>query len=149
MLTTESVLSYLYNVKKDAGHHINSNWFQRTDCEIEDEQVVWLNDLSLAYCNLWNIPFKFKTIVGYLDISSSRIRSFDFLPKHCNQLNIDDTEFENYDMLIPLFFIETPRIRIAGDDLFGILNEGRIFGKMPRELIPGKINQLRDLDGTL
>jgi hypothetical protein len=54
---------------------------------------------------------------------------------------------------IPVLFIETalviigtPRSKNLPNLMDDILNDGRIDGKMPRELIPGKINQLRDLD---
>jgi hypothetical protein len=52
--------------------------------------------------------------------------------------------------LIPLLFTTIHSdVRIENNKPMGdILTEGRVNGKMPRELIPSKINELRDLEGV-
>jgi hypothetical protein len=53
---------------------------------------------------------------------------------------------------IPALFIETVSVRLGGliqsekgNAIARILTSDRVNGKMPRELIPGKINELREL----
>ncbi len=151
-LTVDNVVNYLngklkaVGISKDAEFLMNDftivnglvNYF---DSETPTNSGIYIFDLDLR--DIW---FKFGEIRDELDISKCKVNDLSFLPKKVNWLNITGLTLPP-EMYIPVLFTTTKRVSIERRDAkWEILNEGRIHGKMPRELVPNKINQLRDLD---
>jgi hypothetical protein len=99
---------------------------------------------------------KLKTLEGCPEIitnvfqcEENRLISLKHCPKYvgcwfyCQGNNILPSEH-----IYVLFSVVKDKIRTDYDSVNEILMEGRIDGKMPRELIPGKINELRDMDNV-
>jgi hypothetical protein len=95
--------------------------------------------------SLHGCPYR---VEGDLSIRSLQVTSLEFIPKYvAGDVYCDNNQ--NPSVCIPLLLGEYhKRIWTGMHEVDKILFKDRINGKMPRELIPGKINQLRDLDGT-
>ncbi len=112
------------------------------------QRICWQNR------DLTNIPFGFQT-VDIFSLTWCTIKDFSFLPKKSKMLslsNIVNTRPSDYVLLL---LLEAEQISVTGfghervQKLTKIFNEGRVNNRIPRELIPGKINELRELDGTV
>jgi hypothetical protein len=127
------------------------------------------SSLKLEGLDLTSIPFKFDICQGFT-IDNCKVKDLTFLPKRVSYYY----RFYNLDLpasaYVPVLFTEFGQqvhsvdiqgsmswdVKKAADILYSGRpgNPGATFGsswkpntmKMPRELIPEKINQLRDLD---
>jgi hypothetical protein len=97
---------------------------------------------------------------------SNKITSLKYLPKNVRSIEVGDNKLIPSQMIDALFITMTGQLNCStgGFDflryndknskkfttkvqaIHKIINLGRVNGKMPRELIPSKINELRDLD---
>jgi hypothetical protein len=97
---------------------------------------------------------------------SNKITSLKYLPKNVRSIEIGDNKLTPSQMIDALFITMTGQLNCStgGFDftrhndkaakkfitkvqaIHKIINLGRVNGKVPRELIPSKINELRDLD---
>jgi hypothetical protein len=92
------------------------------------------------------LPLKFRTVTGEFMVSNSSLQTLDGFPKSAQRITILRIEAAPSGY-IPLLFSVTQQTQVSTEAIQMILNDGReANGKMPRELIPGKINQLRDMD---
>jgi hypothetical protein len=123
------------------------------------------------YCQKSNLATmeNFPQKVGHLlNIEGTKITSLKSCPEYvkhnffCNQLVTSYVGFPKYikgfvvlgdkhpipfESYVPVLFgIVIDTIFHGSHELSEILNKGRVDGKMPRELIPTKINQLRNMD---
>jgi hypothetical protein len=131
----------------------------RLGCDNE-QIIVFNNKLDLSQRDLSTIPFRFLRTKS-LDLSNAGWDDFSFLPKLIDgNLWLQGSD-KRPEWFIPFLFIQvTGEIDVSSEcnsddeeyypymwDVKDILNEDRdSMGKMPRELIPGKINELRDIE---
>ena len=134
---------------------------------IEKDGTVSIHDnVDLSYVSLVDIPFKFNFTSSF-NIAGSTVLDLTFVPKRCvllghnlpakidlRNLALDSATVPTGDLFIPLLFTQCNEVLSKqknhfpsiATELYEILNTGRNSdGYMDRSLIPGKINQLRDL----
>jgi hypothetical protein len=108
-------------------------------------------DFTIESClNLKNFEFGPKTVGGAVIIRDCAFESFKGFPKKAKSLHIIRNKYNiSAEGWLPLLFLEITNFAIEKKGYYKVLMNGRDNnGKMPRELIPTKINQLRDLDGN-
>ncbi len=128
----------------------NSPWF-----------VGW--DFRCNGNNLTSLEFGPTDVARSYDVSDNPLTSLKGIPKRLFNIDLRNTLLKPSD-LVPLLFVEffedfKPALMIENGypirtsfkdpmEITEIIlaNRNSIDGKMPRELIPNKINQLRDLD---
>ncbi len=134
------------------------------DIEITNGVVHFTRRQIWGGANLRGFPFKIGSVSEILLLSRATIDDLSFLPKVIldgpqkkSRLLVDDIEMLGRDY-IPILLMQVNEIIVQGstDDQIGresfteaveeILNSDRVDGKIPRNLIPTKINQLRALD---
>jgi hypothetical protein len=124
--------------------------------EIFDELLVRFDaagSFEVTNCPITSLDGFPKFVKERFVLRSSLVTSLKGFPqyvgKSCRIQNNYNLTFEG---LIPLLFVLLPSGITIGpphQNSYGILNDGRDgAGRMDRALIPGKINQLRELDGT-
>ncbi len=140
------VMEYLRKVQRRAG---NQTVLLGIHFKLSQDTVSYNFNLDLSDCDLTDIPFKFGEINGILDLEHATIKDLSFLPKKAKEIYIGNLSgiLRNSDF-IPFLFVDSIITFDNSVEFIKILNNGRINGKMPRELIPGKINELRDLDAN-
>jgi hypothetical protein len=158
MVTDVDALEYL---KGHAPHFYQTGFEQYIDVGPDGRFNVGLMcDLNKA--NLIDIPFKFGT-TGLFHLENAYVKDLTFLPKRCqfqdgaptdlnlHNISISSDRWLMYDGYIPALFTECAAVVTFNKDhskydkIGDILTNGRINGRMPRELIPSKINELRSL----
>ena len=144
--------------------------FKDSDWSFDQNGDVNLHtSLTITKCETAILPFKFgkadfdfalkATIITSLQNCPNQIsgifyfhgliENFDFWPRFTQCLTLSHSHYsvQNYTQIL-LANIKTIRFATSGQDIWPfmkILQLERINGKMPRELIPGKINQLREI----
>ncbi len=151
MITEQEAVDWLIEITSD--EHITL-----ADVAINNGRVDFFCSLDLSNSELREISFKFGHIFGDFIVERSDVKDLTFLPKEVDgYLNISYLDLEPLEYVPALFTtikkqpvmdVNAGYDRIA-DKIYGILFDDRVNGKVPREQIPDRINQLRDLDGTL
>ncbi len=138
----------------------------------EGKGYIVQGNVNLSTMRLREIPFPFYSVLGLFTVRQNTwLESTKNFPKYAGQLTAEGTVFKEvidlpkkvYDWvyftfdgkaetMIKLLFVDCPEIKVvtrhnqeASPELTRIINTGRDNGRMPRELIPGKINQIRDM----
>jgi hypothetical protein len=137
---------------------VEKDGFKSYEFEVVNDEVFPTQSNTSIYLeglDLTDIPFKFGNMPNTsLDISDCNISTLAFLPRVVKVLDASGLLDKNKKLLPPTTYIPillvTVNLIIVNEkqiELDQILNKDRVNGKMPRELIPTKINQLRGLDG--
>jgi hypothetical protein len=134
----------------------------------EDGSVTFNLPVDWSRAGISEVPYKIREVRGEFNISQNSITTLKGGPDevygqfYCNETAITSLKFipkfidgDAYflsnkippiECVPALLSVVIGQIYLGKRELFEILNTGRIAGKMNRELIPGKINQLRELD---
>jgi hypothetical protein len=154
-LTPKNVSAYLNRVCKRSDPNFSiSSGFRPNGFTIENG-LVNSGDftVSIPRTDLTDIWFKFGKMECGLIISVCQVKDLTFLPKTTTHISMNfltdkDTNPLKAIMYVPVLLIKiSDSLTVDDDDLHEILMNGRNNdGRMPGELIPEKINQLRDLD---
>jgi hypothetical protein len=161
----DEVIGFLKTVKWGLDEtHVDENGritFPRT---LSFEKINWKEiPVQFGHCGTFyvdhNILNSLKgapiSCVGDFDCSHNKIRTLEFLPKSMRRLNATACPYLKPSGCIPALFSKMESITLNGGlkrtakaEAERIIMDGRIDGVMPRELIPSKINELRDLDAA-